>query len=64
MKWNIESEPYCLEATGQIIIPNGPMELRIERDHIFAKGLGPAYMIHNYFPNNGWEADLRYSWTY
>ncbi|WP_221568978.1 hypothetical protein [Alkalihalobacillus sp. TS-13] len=42
----------------------GPMELRIERDHIFAKGMGPAYIIHNYFPNNGWHADLRYYWNW
>ncbi|MBD2872707.1 hypothetical protein [Paenibacillus arenilitoris] len=112
VKWNIQSEPYCLEAWGQILIPGGtnvdfyhkqvwfepsgnwcdnkyfqdricikqyevwkdnndgngnvggPMQLRIERDHILAKGIGPAYIIHNYFPNNGWHADLRYYWTY
>ncbi|ALC80598.1 MULTISPECIES: hypothetical protein [Bacillus] len=111
VKWDIQSEPFCLEAWGQIINPNapdvdfyhkqvwfgpsgpwcdnmyhqdktcnkqyevwkdnndngkigGPMELRIERDNIFAKGMGPAYIIHNYFPNNGWHADMRYSWTW
>ncbi|MBF8194370.1 hypothetical protein ITP53_53690 [Nonomuraea sp. K274] len=42
----------------------GPLELRHQRDNIFAKGLGPAFIIHNYFPNNGWQAELRSSWTY
>ncbi|MFG2056543.1 hypothetical protein ACGFI9_21220 [Micromonospora sp. NPDC048930] len=45
-------------------VAGGPLELRHERDHILAKGLGPAYIIHNYFPNNGWQAELRYNWTY
>ncbi|WP_327584105.1 hypothetical protein OHA25_51230 [Nonomuraea sp. NBC_00507] len=38
--------------------------LRHKRDNIFAKGLGPAFIIHNCFPNNGWQAELRYTWTY
>jgi len=42
----------------------GPLELRIERDQILARGLGPAFIIHNYFPNNGWRAELNASWTY
>jgi len=42
----------------------GPLQLRHERDNIFAKYVGPAYIIHNYYPNNGWHADLRYYWTY
>ncbi|MEW2357677.1 hypothetical protein [Spirillospora sp. NPDC029432] len=113
VKWDVQAEPYCLEAWGQIQVPGGtpvdfyhkqvwfppsgptcdnayfqdwtcvkqyevwkdnnpgnggtaggPLELRHDRDNIFAKGLGPAYIIHNYFPDNGWQADLRYSWTY
>ncbi|MGP3928977.1 hypothetical protein [Nonomuraea sp. KM88] len=42
----------------------GPLELRHQRDNIFAKGMGPAFIIHNYFPNNGWQAELRQAWTY
>lgn len=42
----------------------GPLKVRNERDNIFAKGLGPAFIIHNYVPNNGWEAHLRNNWTY
>ena len=113
MKWNIQAEPYCLEAWSKILVPGGtdvdfhhqqvwfppsgptcdnayfqdricieqyevwkdnnpgnggtaggPLELRIERDNIFAKGLGPAYIIHDHVPNNGWQAELRYGWTY
>lgn len=40
----------------------GPMVERIRRDNIIAKGLGPAFIIHNYNPNNGWQAELRYTW--
>ncbi|MEV0614194.1 hypothetical protein AB0I81_12790 [Nonomuraea sp. NPDC050404] len=42
----------------------GELELRHQRDNVFAKGMGPAFVIHNYFPNDGWQAELKSSWTY
>ncbi|MGH3693230.1 MAG: hypothetical protein ACRDRX_04390 [Pseudonocardiaceae bacterium] len=42
--------------------PGGPLVLRHWRDHILAKDLGMAFIVHDYATN--WEAHGRYYWTY
>lgn len=74
--WFPPSLPTCNNPyfTGQVCIkqferysdnngnPGGPLIERHWRDHILAKGKGPAYIVHNW--DNGWHADGRFYWTY
>lgn len=42
--------------------PGGPLIERHHRDHILAKGKGPAFIVHDW--QTGWQARGRYFWTY
>lgn len=42
--------------------PGGQLVQRHHRDHILAKGLGPAFIVHDWA--TGWEAHGRFYWTY
>jgi hypothetical protein len=45
--------------------PGAPLALRVWRDQIEARNLGQAFIVHSYLPaDNGWEAHLRYEWSY
>lgn len=42
--------------------PGGPLVQRHHRDHILARDLGMAFIVHDW--QTGWEAHGRYYWTY
>jgi hypothetical protein len=45
--------------------PGMPTTLKVWRDNITALGVGPALIVHSYLPGDkGWEAHLRYDWSY
>lgn len=78
--WFPPSGPTCNNSyfTGQICTkqyelywdnngnPGGPLILRHHRDHILAKDLGAAFIVHNWpgGPAPGWEAHGRFYWNY
>lgn len=74
--WFPPSGPTCSNSfySGQICIkqyeiwkdnngsPGGPLVVKHHRDNIFAKGLGPAFIIHNW--DNGWKAHGSAYWDW
>lgn len=63
------SNQVCLKQFEQYWDNNGapgsPLGMRVWRDQIEALGHGQAFIVHSYLPaDHGWEAHLRYDWTW
>jgi hypothetical protein len=56
----------CIKQFEQYWDDNAaPYGLRIWRDQIEALGIGQAFIVHSYLPaDHGWEAHLRFDWSY